>query len=195
MNPKICPECGAIGVITTVGENNSCTECHVKAGRAEVTATCSSCFNFRLVKGDGSGSRSVLCVDCRGVAQVKVENSTEGVDVTLVAVESRPSAKEPCARLSGEHGVLRANGHSIEVTGWTMKEATPVHPASLPGSPGLAAEPTVVRFVRRELWWSIHNLFAHPFMQLLRFLSLFGLIQPLVDLGQWVHDATIPADF
>lgn len=190
MNAKICPECGTIGVITTICENNSCTECHVKAGRAEVTATCSSCFNFRLVKGDGSGSRSVLCVDCRGVAQVKVENSTEGVDVTLVAVESRPLAKEPCARLSGEHGVLRSNGHSIEVAGWTMKPVEPL-PVSLPGS----VEPTVVRFVRRELWWSIHNLFAHPFMQLLRFLSLFGLIQPLVDLGQWVHDATIPADF
>lgn len=40
-----------------------------------------------------------------------------------------------------------------------------------------------------KLWknWTVHNLFAHPAMELC---SLVGLR----DLGNWIHDATVPED-
>ena len=46
--------------------------------------------------------------------------------------------------------------------------------------------------IRREFWWTVHNCFAHPVMQLLWFLSLFGVFQSLVRLGDWIHHSTVP---
>lgn len=49
-------------------------------------------------------------------------------------------------------------------------------------------------FIYREFWWAVHNLIAHPAMQVLRFVSLFGLIGPVNRFGEWVHDWTTPKD-
>jgi len=34
-------------------------------------------------------------------------------------------------------------------------------------------------------WWAVHNLIAHPIMEILRW---FGLSK----LGDWLHDETVP---
>ena len=36
--------------------------------------------------------------------------------------------------------------------------------------------------------WTVHNLVAHPMMELIRLISLGRLNQ----LGDWVHDVTLP---
>ncbi len=50
-----------------------------------------------------------------------------------------------------------------------------------------------MRTLRREFWWAVHNLVAHPLSQLLWWASLFGLIRPVARLGDWLHDWTVPA--
>ena len=49
-----------------------------------------------------------------------------------------------------------------------------------------------MRFVYVEICWALHNLVAHPAMQVLRVISLFGLIKPIDQFGNWLHDATTP---
>ena len=39
--------------------------------------------------------------------------------------------------------------------------------------------------MRREIWWAIHNLIAHPLSEILYWVGL-GRI------GNWIHDHTIP---
>lgn len=46
--------------------------------------------------------------------------------------------------------------------------------------------------LRIEFWWAVHNLIAHPLMQLLWWLSLCGRIGPVAAAGDWLHDATAP---
>lgn len=48
--------------------------------------------------------------------------------------------------------------------------------------------------VGREFWWAVHNLVAHPLMQALRVLSLFGLIGPVDRLGTLLHDWSAPVE-
>jgi hypothetical protein len=43
-----------------------------------------------------------------------------------------------------------------------------------------------------EFWWAVHNLIAHPVSQLIWWLSLFGLIKPISNFGDWLHDWTVP---
>lgn len=43
------------------------------------------------------------------------------------------------------------------------------------------------RTVREKVWWAIHNLIAHPVSEILYWLWL----EPV---GNWIHDATVPAN-
>lgn len=43
-----------------------------------------------------------------------------------------------------------------------------------------------------EFWWSIHNGIAHPASELIHWFSLWGLITKVDDLGNWLHDVTVP---
>jgi hypothetical protein len=52
----------------------------------------------------------------------------------------------------------------------------------------------VTEFLHREFWWAIHNLIAHPVMQVCRFISLFGTIRSVDSFGEWLHDWTTPGD-
>jgi len=49
------------------------------------------------------------------------------------------------------------------------------------------------RFVT-EFWWAVHNLIAHPLMQLLWWMSLCGLIKSVANIGDWLHDWTTPKE-
>ncbi len=49
------------------------------------------------------------------------------------------------------------------------------------------------RWLYLEFWWAIHNLVAHPLMQLLWWASLCGLIRSLARLSDWTHEVTVPS--
>lgn len=46
--------------------------------------------------------------------------------------------------------------------------------------------------VKVEFWWFVHNMIAHPLSQILWMISLFGLIKPISEASDWVHDWTVP---
>lgn len=49
-----------------------------------------------------------------------------------------------------------------------------------------------MRKVKIEFWWAVHNLIAHPILQILRFVSLFGLLKRVDRWGDQLHDWTTP---
>jgi hypothetical protein len=55
-------------------------------------------------------------------------------------------------------------------------------------------EKVMKKFLYQEFWWAIHNLIAHPLMQLLHWLSLCGLIKSIDDFGERLHNWTMPAE-
>lgn len=44
--------------------------------------------------------------------------------------------------------------------------------------------------MKRELMWAIHNLIAHPLGEICYWLGF--IYTPIRDLGNWIHDRTIP---
>lgn len=50
----------------------------------------------------------------------------------------------------------------------------------------------MTHFLYGEFWGAIHNAVAHPVYQLLWWLSLCGLIKPVVLFGDWLHEWTTP---
>lgn len=47
-------------------------------------------------------------------------------------------------------------------------------------------------FVYAETMWAVHNMIIHPLMTILRVVSLFGTIEKVEQVGEWLHDVTIP---
>lgn len=50
------------------------------------------------------------------------------------------------------------------------------------------------RWLYCEYWWAVHNLLAHPLLQLCWWASLCGRIAPLARLGDWLHEVTTPVE-
>jgi hypothetical protein len=48
------------------------------------------------------------------------------------------------------------------------------------------------RFLYLEFWWTVHNMIAHPLMQVVWWLSLFGYFKSIANLSDWLHDVTCP---
>lgn len=48
------------------------------------------------------------------------------------------------------------------------------------------------QFLYLEFWWAVHNLIAHPIGQFIWWCSLCGVIKPIEDFGDWLHDWTVP---
>lgn len=48
------------------------------------------------------------------------------------------------------------------------------------------------RWVYLEFWWALHNLVAHPLSQFAWWLSLCGCWPWMAELGNRLHDWTVP---
>ena len=44
--------------------------------------------------------------------------------------------------------------------------------------------------IKEEFKYAVHNLIAHPLLVVTLWLSLFGIIRPILNLGNWFHRIT-----